>query len=93
MDSMKLIELWGPLGGIAAMCGYLVIKAIPSMLERHAVESKETRELFQEELRAERTQRESMMQESHRMYRELSRENAETMQQLAATFKCQGLSR
>lgn len=87
MDSTKIIELWGPLGAIAWLCGYLIIKAIPSMLDKHSEELKETRRVFQEELTAEREQRVDLMRESHDTYREITAQTTAAMNRLAAAHQ------
>lgn len=87
MESTKIIELWGPLGAIAWLCGYLIIKAIPSMLDKHSEELKSTREMFQEELTAEREQRVQLMRESHDTYREITAQTTSAMNRLAAAHE------
>ena len=87
MESTKIIELWGPLGAIAWLCGYLIIKAIPSMLDKHSEELKSTREMFQDELTAEREQRVQLMRESHDTYREITAQTTSAMNRLAAAHE------
>jgi hypothetical protein len=87
MESTKLIELWGPLGAIAWLCGYLIIKAIPSMLDKHTAEQRSSREMFQAELQQEREQRAALLEKQHEMYKEITTENTAALDRLAAAHE------